>query len=103
FVKIGAHAFVCGASLVRKNIPPFVKAAREPVSYVGINSIGLRRRGYDEATVKEIEDIYRTIFVKNQNTSKGVSQAKLDYSDSDTKKQIIDFIEASDKGVMRGA
>jgi len=103
FVKIGAHAFVCGASLVRKNIPPFVKVAREPLSYVGINSIGLRRRGYDDNTVKEIEDIYRTIFVKNQNTSKGVKQAKSDFSDSDTKKQIIDFIEGSDKGVMRGA
>lgn len=103
FVKIGAHAFVCGASLVRKNVPPFVKAAREPLSYVGINSIGLKRRGFEDKTVKQIEDIYRTIYVQNQNVSKGVAIVKSESEDTEVKNQIIDFIEASTKGVMRGA
>ena len=47
FVRIGKHAFIAGGSLVRKNVPPYIKAAREPLSYIGINGIGLRRRGFD--------------------------------------------------------
>jgi UDP-N-acetylglucosamine acyltransferase len=67
FVKVGSHAFVTGGSLVRKDVPPYVKAAREPLSYAGINSVGLRRRGFSEDKINEIQDIYRTLFVKNYN------------------------------------
>ncbi|MFT3886477.1 MAG: acyl-ACP--UDP-N-acetylglucosamine O-acyltransferase [Flavobacteriales bacterium] len=72
FTHIGAHSFIAGASLVRKNVPPYVKAAREPLSYVGVNVIGLRRRGYDDAAVARIEDIYREIFVRNTNVDRAV-------------------------------
>jgi UDP-N-acetylglucosamine acyltransferase len=58
FVHIGAHVMVSGGSLVRKDIPPYVKAAREPMSYVGINSIGLRRRGFSNERISEVQDIY---------------------------------------------
>jgi len=68
FVRIGAHAMVGGGSLVRKDVPPYVKAARNPLSYVGINSIGLKRRGFDQATIHQIQNIYRTLFVKGHNT-----------------------------------
>ena len=60
FCSIGNHAFVAGGSLVRKDVPPFVKAAREPLSYVGINSVGLRRRGFDNKVIMEIQSMYRT-------------------------------------------
>ena len=69
FCNVGSHAFVTGGSLVRKDVPPYVKAAREPLSYVGINSVGLRRRGYSSDDINEIQDIYRTLFVKNYNVS----------------------------------
>ena len=69
FCMIGNHAFVTGGHLVRKDVPPFVKAAREPLSYVGINSIGLRRRGFSPDKIKEIQGIYRLLFQKNHNTS----------------------------------
>jgi UDP-N-acetylglucosamine acyltransferase len=65
FCAIGNHAFVAGGSLVRKDIPPFVKAAREPISYVGINSVGLRRRGFDSKVIMQIQAIYRTLYQKN--------------------------------------
>jgi acyl-ACP--UDP-N-acetylglucosamine O-acyltransferase len=65
FIHIGAHSFIAGASLVRKNVPPFVKAAREPLSYVGVNVVGLRRRGFTDDAMARIEDIYREIFVRN--------------------------------------
>ncbi|MFN7015193.1 MAG: acyl-ACP--UDP-N-acetylglucosamine O-acyltransferase, partial [Bacteroidia bacterium] len=67
FVTIGAYAFITGGSLVRKNVPPFVKAAREPLSFVGINSVGLRRRGFSNEVILQIEDIYRTLYVRGYN------------------------------------
>ena len=78
FVKLGAHAFVGGASLIRKNVPPYVKAAREPLSYAGINSIGLRRRGFSNETILNIEDIYRIIYVRSNNISQALNAVELE-------------------------
>ncbi|MDA0972206.1 MAG: acyl-ACP--UDP-N-acetylglucosamine O-acyltransferase, partial [Bacteroidetes bacterium] len=58
FVRIGQHSFVAGASLVRKNVPPYVRAAREPISYIGVNRIGLERRGFSQEVIQEIEELY---------------------------------------------
>ncbi|MAY84710.1 MAG: acyl-[acyl-carrier-protein]--UDP-N-acetylglucosamine O-acyltransferase [Flavobacteriales bacterium] len=102
FVTIGAHTFIAGGSLVRKNVPPFVKAAREPLTYAGINAIGLRRRGFDPKIIAQIEDIYRIIFVKGGKVSSAIEEIKAEIPDSAEKKQIIDFIEASEKGIIRG-
>ena len=102
FIKIGAHAFIAGASLVRKNIPPYVKAAREPISYVGVNSVGLKRRGFGEEDIRTIEDVYRLIFVQNQNITKGIEQAETEMKNSELKSEILDFIKNSPKGVMKG-
>ncbi len=102
FVTIGKHAFVAGGSLVRKNVPPFVKAAREPLTYAGINAIGLRRRGYDTAIISQIEDIYRHIFVHGTNVSKSIEEIKASIAESNEKAEILAFIEASDKGIIRG-
>ncbi len=103
FVRIGAHAFVAGGSLVRKNVPPYIKAAREPLSYAGVNSIGLRRRGFDDKSILNIEDIYRTIYVQNSNISMALQVVELEMPASKEKKHIINFIRESTKGIMRGA
>lgn len=102
FVTIGAHAFVTGGSLVRKNIPPFVKAAREPLTYMGVNSVGLRRRGYSNEQIIQIEDIYRTIYVRGHNTSNALSIVELESPNSAEKTQIMDFIRKSTNGIIRG-
>jgi UDP-N-acetylglucosamine acyltransferase len=102
FIHIGAHSFVAGASLVRKNVPPFVKAAREPLSYVGVNVVGLRRRGYSDADVARIEDIYREIFVRNNNVDRAVQNVEQLLPRSPERGQILDFIRNSPKGIMRG-
>ena len=102
FVKIGAHSFIAGTSRVRKNVPPFVKAAREPLAYAGVNSVGLKRRGFSEEVVRLIEDVYRIIYVKNQNISKALEEVEKEISPSAERNQILDFIRASDKGIMRG-
>lgn len=102
FVRIGAHSFITGGSLVRKNVPPFVKAAREPLSYVGINSVGLRRRGFSNEVIHEIEDIYRTIYVKGYNVTNAISIVEQEAPASKEKEQIISFIRESTDGIMRG-
>jgi UDP-N-acetylglucosamine acyltransferase len=102
FVKIGAHAFITGGSLVRKNVPPFTKAAREPLQYVGINSVGLRRRGFSNEIVLEIEDIYRTLYVKGHNVTNALDVIEQEAPSSKEKDQILNFIRDSKDGIMRG-
>lgn len=102
FVRIGAHAFITGGSLVRKNVPPFTKAAREPLQYVGINSVGLRRRGFTNESVLEIEDIYRTLYVKGHNVTNALAVIEQEAPASKEKDQILRFIHESKDGIMRG-
>lgn len=102
FISIGAHSFIAGASLVRKNVPPYVKAAREPLSFVGVNVVGLRRRGFEDAAVARIEDIYREIFVRNNNLERAVQSVEQQYKETPERTLIVEFIRNSPKGIMRG-
>lgn len=102
FIKIGAHAFIAGATLIRKNVPPYVRAAREPITFAGVNAIGLRRRGVADESVKRIEDIYRILFVLNNNLSKGIAAVEEEIEDCPEKEHILNFIKESDKGIIRG-
>jgi len=102
FVSIGEHAYVSGGSLVRKNIPPYVKAGREPVSYIGVNRIGLERRGYSIDSINRIQDIYRMLFVKGWSISKAIEIVKSECPNSYERDQILNFIDSSEKGLMRG-
>jgi UDP-N-acetylglucosamine acyltransferase len=102
FIEVGDHAFIAGGSLVRKNVPPFIKVAREPLSYIGVHSIGLRRRGFTDDQVRRLEDIYRILFVYNKNQAQGVSEIEK-MADTSEKKQVLDFISRSEKGIVKGA
>jgi UDP-N-acetylglucosamine acyltransferase len=102
FIEIGDHAFIAGGSLVRKNVPPFIKVAREPLSFIGVNSIGLRRRGYTDEQVMRLEDIYRALFVHNNSLGAGVKQITESITDSEEKNIVLEFIQRSEKGVVRG-
>lgn len=102
FCSIGNHAFVAGGSLVRKDIPPYVKAAREPVSYVGINSVGLRRRGFDNKVIMEIQSIYRTLYQKKYNNTQAVNIMEAEMEATKERDEIILFIKNSQRGIMKG-
>lgn len=102
FVKVGSHTMLSGGSLVRKDVPPYTKAAREPLTYAGINSIGLRRRGFTSEKINEIQEIYRYIFLKGLNNSKALDLVELELSPSKERDEIINFIRSSDRGVMKG-
>lgn len=102
FVKIGPHVMIAGGSLVRKDIPPYIKAAREPLRYCGINSVGLRRRGSTNKKVNEIQDIYRYIFQKGFPLSKALNKIELEMEPSKERDEILNFIRSSERGVIRG-
>lgn len=102
FCMIGNHAFVTGGSLVRKDVPPYVKAAREPLSYVGINSIGLRRRGYDPKKIQEIQNIYRILYQKNFNNSQAAQIIEAEMEATSERDEILQFIKNSKRGIMKG-
>jgi UDP-N-acetylglucosamine acyltransferase len=102
FVNIGAHVMISGGSLVRKDVPPFTKAAREPLSYVGINSIGLRRRGFTPEKISEIQDIYRLIYLKGNNVTQALEFIEANLPATSERDEIISFISRSTRGIMKG-
>lgn len=102
FVNVGKHSMISGGSLVRKDVPPYTKAAREPLSYVGINSIGLRRRGFSAEKINEIQDVYRLLYVRGYNTSQAISIIEAELAASDERDDIIAFISNSNRGIMKG-
>lgn len=102
FTKIGKHSIIGGGTLVRKDVPPFVKAARNPISYVGINSLGLRRRGFSNEKIAEIQSIYRVLFQQKNNVSKALQIIETEFDATPERDEIIQFIKNSSRGIMRG-
>ena len=102
FIRIGAHSFIAGASKIRKNVPPFIRVAREPLQYIGVNTVGLARRGFEKETINQIEDIYRLIFVRGHNVTNALALVDVEIPESDVKKQIVDFIKSSTDGIVKG-
>jgi UDP-N-acetylglucosamine acyltransferase len=102
FCRIGKHSFIAGGSLVRKDIPPYVLVANEPLSYVGVNSVGLRRRGYDINKVNEIQNVYRYFYQKGLNNSQAIKSIEDELEMSTEREEIILFIKSSERGIVKG-
>ncbi len=101
FVHIGAHAFIGGGSLVSKDVPPFIKAARNPLSYAGVNSIGLKRRGFSVDQINHILDIYRVVYNKGLNTSQSIEYIEEEMPATDERDEIVTFIRESGRGIIK--
>ncbi len=102
FVRIGAHVMIQGGSKVGKDVPPFALAGREPVSFTGINSIGLRRRGFQNDTIYAIQDVYRIIYQRGLNISDALEFVEANLPASRERDEIILFIRDSKRGIIRG-
>ena len=102
FCHIGSHVMVSGGSLVRKDIPPFIKAGREPLSYVGINSIGLRRRSFSNEQITAVQDIYRYIYQKGLNVAQAIEIIEAEMPATPERDEILIFIKDSKRGIIRG-
>jgi UDP-N-acetylglucosamine acyltransferase len=102
FVRIGKHAMIGGGSLVRKDVPPYVTASREPVSYAGVNRIGLQRRGFVDAQINMIEQMYRLLYVRGHAVSKALEIIDLEIPDGPEKLELQQFVQSATRGLIRG-
>ncbi|MDR0686055.1 MAG: acyl-ACP--UDP-N-acetylglucosamine O-acyltransferase [Dysgonamonadaceae bacterium] len=102
FTKIGKHVMIQGGSRLSKDIPPYVIVGREPVIYSGVNSVGLRRRGFDNERIYAIQEIYRIIYQSGINNRNAVKYIEENVPDSPEKTEIITFIQNSQRGIVRG-
>ncbi|MBN2766944.1 MAG: acyl-ACP--UDP-N-acetylglucosamine O-acyltransferase [Paludibacteraceae bacterium] len=102
FTRIGAHVMIQGGSRVTKDVPPFITAGRDPLSYAGINSIGLRRRGYSNEQIRDIQDVYRYIFLSGMNTSNAVERIMAELPATKERDEILLFIKNSPRGILKG-
>jgi UDP-N-acetylglucosamine acyltransferase len=102
FVKIGHDAFIGGGSLVPRDVPPYVLAARTPLSYAGVNKVGLERRKFSPDQINAIRDIYRILFVRGLNMTEAVKLVQETLPDSHEKTEILDFVANSSRGLIKG-
>lgn len=102
FSRIGAHTMIQGGSKVPKDIPPYTMVGREPLTYVGLNFVGLRRRGFSSEVINLIQDTYRFIYLSGLNTTQAIEKIEIELPETKEKSHIIDFIKSSTRGIIRG-
>ena len=102
FCHIGPHVMIQGGALVNKDIPPYVKAAREPIAYAGVNSIGLRRRGFTSEVIRDIQEIYRYLYLSGLNNTDAVERIEAELPATPERDEIILFVRNSKRGIIRG-
>ena len=105
FVSVGAHVMIAGGSMILKDIPPYVMAARKPMRYNGINRRGLRRRNFSNEQIYRIQEIYRVIFQSGRNYSQALAEVIQNTPDSDEKDCIVSFFKKSTesgRGIIKG-
>lgn len=103
FSHIGSHVMIQGGSLVNKDVPPYVMAARQPIQFCGINSVGLSRRGFSKEQIENIQQIYRLIYLSKMNTTQALQKVTEEIPDSEEKDIILRFIQESERGIIKGA
>lgn len=101
FTHIGAHVMLGGGAKVRTDVPPFIKADRDPLSYLGINSVGLTRRGFEKKRIDEIHNIYRVIYQNGMNISQALDNVEKEFKPSPDRDYILEFIRKSERGIIR--
>lgn len=102
FARIGGHVFIGGGSKVRTDVPPFIKADRDPLSYMGLNSVGLTRRGFEPERINNIHNIYRAIYQNGMNVSQALDLIENEFKPSADRDYILEFIRKSERGIIRG-
>jgi len=102
FTRIGGHVIIGGGSKVRTDVPPFIKADRDPLSYLGINSVGLTRRGFERDRIDYIHNIYRVIYQNGMNVSQALDFIEKEIKPTPDREYILEFIRKSERGIIRG-
>jgi UDP-N-acetylglucosamine acyltransferase len=102
FARIGAHVMIGGGAKVRTDVPPFIKADRDPLAFMGLNSVGLSRRGFEKERIDEIHNIYRAIYQNGMNITQALEYVEKNFKPSSDRDYILDFIRASERGIIKG-
>jgi UDP-N-acetylglucosamine acyltransferase len=102
FTNVGAHVMVGGGSKIRIDVPPFIMADREPLSYMGLNKVGLTRRGFEKERIDNIHNIYRVIYQSKMNFTQALEHVEKEFPESEDRNYIISFFRNSERGVIRG-
>ncbi|MGI4865549.1 MAG: acyl-ACP--UDP-N-acetylglucosamine O-acyltransferase [Janthinobacterium lividum] len=104
FTNVGAHAFIAGGSLVRSDVPPFVKAAREPLTYAGVNSVGMSRRGFSEAQIKAMHELYRILYLSGSSQQEALARIEAEVPASTERDYVVAFVRAAaaERGLIKG-
>jgi UDP-N-acetylglucosamine acyltransferase len=102
FAKIGKFSMVSGGSLVRKDVPPYIKVAKEPLRFIGINKIGLERNNFNKEQIATISSMFRILFQEGNNISKAIEIIEKNTENCIEKKEIIKFIKNSKTGIVKG-
>lgn len=102
FTHIGSHVMVQGGSRINKDVPPYAIAAREPIAFCGINSVGLNRRGFTAEQIHTIQEVYRLIYNSGLNTSQALAQIETTIPQSAERDTILDFVRTSPRGIIKG-
>ena len=102
FSRIGAHSMTQGGSKVPKDIPPYTMVGREPLTYVGLNFVGLRRRGFSSEVINSIQDVYRYLYLAGYNTTQALEKIEIELPETKERNHIIDFVKSSSRGIIRG-
>ncbi|MEO6583449.1 MAG: acyl-ACP--UDP-N-acetylglucosamine O-acyltransferase [Ferruginibacter sp.] len=101
YTRVGAHTYIAGETAINKDVPPFIKAGRSPLCFVGVNTVGLQRRGFSTNTINEVLDIYRNIYNKGMNITQALDFIDVNFNSSAEKDSILSFIKASKKGIVK--
>ena len=104
FTNVGAHAFIAGGSLVRSDVPPFVKAAREPLTYAGVNSVGMSRRGFSEAQIMAMHELYRILYLSGNSRQEALARIEAEVPASAERDHVVAFVRAAaaERGIIKG-
>ena len=101
FSHIGSHVMIQGGSKINKDIPPYVIAARDPIAFCGINSVGLNRRGFTPEQIHTIQETYRLIYNSGLIVSQALERIEAEIPASPERDLILDFVHASTRGIVR--
>lgn len=101
FSRIGGHVMIQGGSRVGKDVPPYVTAGRDPLTYEGLNLVGLRRRNFSSEQIKTIQDIYRLLYQSGLNTTQATAKIVSEIPDCAEKEMVVNFLKGSTRGIIR--
>jgi UDP-N-acetylglucosamine acyltransferase len=102
FCRLGKHVMIQGGALINKDVPPYCKAAREPIAYTGINSVGLRRRNFSVEAIDAIQETYHMLYMSGLNISDAVEKIAAEMPSTPEREEILNFVRSSSRGIIRG-